>query len=72
MPSISAVLKKYQSTFHPVIKLKRGERIAALDLSEENVELTEDIFTNTQSFTAYINKERSKRMLLIWPVVMAN
>lgn len=58
MPSISAVLKKYQSTFHPVIKLKQGEKISALDLSAENTALTEDVFTDTFSFTQFIENER--------------
>lgn len=59
MSIISSVLKKYQSTFHPIIQLKASERIASLNLSANNSMITSDVFSNNNTFTAFIEQTKS-------------
>lgn len=51
--------KLKQQDAHPVVPFDPAtEKIASLDLTRNNADLTEEIYTDTQKFTAYINKKR--------------
>jgi len=53
------VLQKNQPHFGSVINFNPAkEKIAPIDLSKFNTELTEEIYSNTTSFSAYINAQR--------------
>lgn len=57
--AVENVLLKHQSQFHPVVNFDAAtEKIAVVNLSESNTALTEDIFSNTQNFSDYIDAER--------------
>jgi murein DD-endopeptidase MepM/ murein hydrolase activator NlpD len=50
------ILKKYSSTFHPVVQFDPGkEKLLFLDSSQDNRELTTEIINDTQHYTNYIN-----------------
>lgn len=54
-------LKKYRPDFHPVVPFDpANEKMVSLDLTKENVELTEDIYSDTKNFSDYIDKKRKK------------
>ena len=52
---LHTLLEKYRNTFHPVVPLLKGEKVIPLNLSETNLELTPEIFRDTDLFSAYIN-----------------
>lgn len=56
MPSVfENTIRKYQSTFHPVVKIDAAQdRLLHLDFTENNKELTAGIVDDTDRFSAYI------------------
>jgi peptidoglycan LD-endopeptidase LytH len=53
---IIAALKKHQSSFHPVVPFDvRNDRLLLLDFTSGNKELTNEIVTDTQKFTNWVN-----------------
>lgn len=55
---LAAVLKKNQSSFHPVVPFDPGrERLTLLDFTENNRELTDDILGDNQLFSRYIDQQ---------------
>lgn len=59
MPKLIQELKKNQKTFHPVVSFNpAAEKIMSLDLTKNNTGLTEEIYGNTQKFSAYIDQKR--------------
>ncbi len=59
MSRLEKILLSHRSYFHPVVDLSGNEVIHKLDLSKSNKELTEFIYSDTESFSAYINKQRA-------------
>jgi murein DD-endopeptidase MepM/ murein hydrolase activator NlpD len=57
MPSVfENTIRKYQSTFHPVVKVDHAtEKLLLLDFTEKNKELTSNIIEDTQRFTSYLD-----------------
>lgn len=53
----SNIIRKYQSSFHPVVKMEPGEKLLPLDLSESNSSLTNGVLANTDSFSNWINRQ---------------
>ena len=59
--AVENVLLKHQSQFHPVVNFYPAkEKIAPINLSKTNTELTEEIFSNTKNFSNYIDEKRKK------------
>lgn len=58
---LSTILKRFQPAFHPVVPFNPADdKIAPMDFSAANKEITDDILVNTSVFTAYIiNKLRT-------------
>lgn len=53
------IIRKYQETFYPVVPFDpTKQRLAAIDLTAANTGLTEEIFNDTELFSAYIDKKR--------------
>lgn len=53
--NLSNILLKHCRTFHSVVPFDPSkEKLAALDLSENNKELSAEIFNDTKNFSAYI------------------
>jgi peptidoglycan LD-endopeptidase LytH len=53
------ILHKHQSDFRSVVNFNAAtEKIAAIDLSKNNVELTEEIYSDTKRFSNYIDDKR--------------
>jgi peptidoglycan LD-endopeptidase LytH len=51
-------IRKYQSTFHPVVKVDHAtEKLLLLDFTDKNKELTSNIIGDTQSFTSYLDRK---------------
>jgi len=59
MPSVfENTIRKYQSTFHPVLKVDPvQDKLLHLDFTEKNKELTADIIGNTTQFSAWIDQK---------------
>lgn len=59
MPAVfENTIRKYQSSFHPVIQVDPAkDQLLLLDFTEQNTELTSDIISNTADFSAYINRK---------------
>src|SRR3954470_19550535 len=52
------LLRKYQSTFHPVVPFDvKNDKLLRFDLTSNNKTLTEDIFNDNEEFTSYINSK---------------
>lgn len=52
------IIRKYQSTFHPVVKVDpKKDRLLALDFTARNEDLTAAIIENTAAFSAYIDQQ---------------
>ena len=65
---LEKILKKSQPNFHGVINFNAAtEKIANINLSKSNTALTEEIFSNTQKFSNYIdairNEEQAKFLI---------
>jgi peptidoglycan LD-endopeptidase LytH len=59
-PVIQA-LHKYASTFHPVVPFTAGkESLLQMDFTADNKNVTEEIYTDTNTFSAYINNQLEK------------
>jgi murein DD-endopeptidase MepM/ murein hydrolase activator NlpD len=55
------ILQKHQSDFRSVVNFDPAkEKIAVIDLSKTNTELTEEIYSDTKSFSNYINEKRKE------------
>lgn len=55
--ALENVLLKNQSQFHPVVNFDIAtEKIASINLSKSNTELTDEIFSNTKSFSNYVQE----------------
>lgn len=51
-------IRKYQSTFHPVVQVDPAkDKLLLLDFTEKNTALTSDIISDTASFSAYIDRK---------------
>lgn len=58
---LEILLRKYQSTFHPVVPFDaKNDKLFRLDLTSNNKTLTEEIFSETQKFSFYITKQLQK------------
>jgi len=56
------ILLKNQPDFRPVINFNAAtEKIAPINLSKTNTELTEEIYSDTKSFSSYINNKRQEQ-----------
>ena len=54
------LLQQYQHIFHPVVPFKKAtEKLLLLDFTEKNTKLTEEIFSDTEKFSQYIDLELS-------------
>jgi peptidoglycan LD-endopeptidase LytH len=57
-PAISAIIRKYQSDFHAVIPfLPASDRLLALDFTENNKELSQEVVADTTRFSSYIDQQ---------------
>ena len=53
------IIRKYQEQFFPVVPFNHGkQKLAPIDLTANNTELTEEIFNDTEQFTEYIDRKR--------------
>src|SRR5215213_315103 len=56
--AIENIIRKYQGTFSPVVRFNPAtQKLAPLDLTANNTELTEEIFNDTEKFSAYIDEK---------------
>ncbi len=56
------ILHKHQPDFRSVVNFNPAkEKIAAIDLSKTNTSLTEEIYSDTKSFSNYINEKRKEQ-----------
>ena len=52
------LLRKYQSTFHPVVPFDASkDKLLLLDFTLQNKTLTGEIFNDTKKFSSYINDQ---------------
>jgi murein DD-endopeptidase MepM/ murein hydrolase activator NlpD len=57
-PPLIEVLARYSSAFHPVVPFDPlRDKLVLFDFSKNNDEIFEDIFSNTQKFTNYVNQK---------------
>ncbi len=61
MTNLEKILAAQQTSFHRVVDFSGNDILQRLDLSKNNTELTEFIYSDTDSFTAYISKLRAQR-----------
>src|SRR5436190_11088433 len=55
---IENLLRKYQSIFYPVVSFDtRKDKLLQFDFTSNNKTLTEEIFSETGKFSAYINNK---------------
>jgi murein DD-endopeptidase MepM/ murein hydrolase activator NlpD len=53
---IENLLRKYQNAFHPVVSFdEKADKLLQLDFTSANKTLTEEIFSDTNKFSAYVN-----------------
>lgn len=55
--SLEQLLRAHAGTFHPVVPLKKGDKVIHLDFTESNTELTDEISADTNRFIQYINNK---------------
>lgn len=55
--TLSDVLKTYQQFLKPVIRLTKTQKLVALDLSNNNKNLTVETMTDVDSFSKYVNQQ---------------
>lgn len=60
MTSLVQVLQQHSGSFHQLVAYTEKDRIAPLDLTRNNLSLTEFIFNDTAAFSAYIQQELEK------------
>jgi peptidoglycan LD-endopeptidase LytH len=59
-PTLSTILARQQADFSPVVSFNAAsDRLMALDLSKNNIELTEETYSDTALFSAYIEAKRT-------------
>ena len=52
------LLKKYQPSFHPVVKFNaERDKLLLLDFTAANKEISTKILSSTENFTDYINQK---------------
>lgn len=57
-PALENILIKYQANYHPVVPFKKNaDKVVAIDLSANNPNLTEQVFSHTPSFADFINQQ---------------
>ena len=55
------IIQKYQHDLHPVVSFNpTTEKLAPIDLTSDNKEVTEEIFNDTDDFTVYIEAKRKE------------
>ena len=55
------IIRKYQESFYPVVPFNHSkQKLAPIDLTIANTELTEEIFNDTEQFSEYIDKRRKE------------
>lgn len=60
MTTLEKILLAHRPSFHSVVDHSATDTLRKIDLSKANSELTEFIYSDTGSFSAYINKLREK------------
>jgi murein DD-endopeptidase MepM/ murein hydrolase activator NlpD len=61
MPRLIQELKKNQKEFHRVVPFNAAhDKIASLDLTQKNTALTEEVYSDTMKFSAYIDAQREQ------------
>ncbi len=56
--SLSSILKKHQQAFHPVVLFDAAkDKLLALDFTSGNKELTDDMLSDTNKFTRWVNEK---------------
>jgi murein DD-endopeptidase MepM/ murein hydrolase activator NlpD len=58
-PPFSNIVRRYQSTFHPVVKTEPGEKLLPLDLSEQNPSLSHEVLADMNRFGSWIDQQLS-------------
>ncbi|HVK46377.1 MAG TPA: peptidoglycan DD-metalloendopeptidase family protein [Pseudobacter sp.] len=53
----SNIVRRYQSTFHPVVKTEPGEQMLSLNLTEQNRQLSNEVLADTDRFSGWINQQ---------------
>lgn len=57
--TIENIIRKHQENFYPVVSFDpKKQRLAPIDLTANNTDLTADIFNDTELFSEYIEKKR--------------
>jgi peptidoglycan LD-endopeptidase LytH len=54
--TLTTILQKYQSTFHPIIKANK-ESIISFDFTVSNTEITRDIIADTAKFSTWVDNK---------------
>lgn len=58
---LSNILRKFQSTFHPVVPFNADEdKLLQMDFTLANKDLTADLLNNTDKFSSYIDQRLQK------------
>jgi peptidoglycan LD-endopeptidase LytH len=58
---IENILKKHQKDFHQVVPFNpKADKLAPIDLTAKNEELTEEVFNDTEEFSKYIEQKRQQ------------
>jgi murein DD-endopeptidase MepM/ murein hydrolase activator NlpD len=61
MITLIQALQKHNSDFSPVVMFDAAtEKISSLDLSSSNTSLTEEVYSDTKKFAAYIDQKRTE------------
>lgn len=60
MTTLEKILLAHRPSFHSVVDHSATDTLLKIDLSKANTELTEFIYSDTGSFSAYLNKLREK------------
>ena len=56
------IIKRSQADFHPVVPFHpKTDKLAAIDLTANNKDVTEEIFNDTEDFTTYIENKRKEK-----------
>src|SRR6187551_2614845 len=56
--TVTAVLQNYQPEFHPVVRFHaETDQLLMMDFTKNNEEISEELVSDTQRFTNYINQK---------------
>jgi peptidoglycan LD-endopeptidase LytH len=59
--TLSTIIQKHKSTFHPIIKIDtEKDRIIPFDFTENNHSITSEIINDTAKFSAWVNNKLEK------------